>query len=137
MCKPTGDYQGHDAGIADESSLLIAVKNSLHQPRAGSRRAEAWVARPGYLDDRSAPQVQSGVTRQAKKVEAAGCDVLPHLPRRDLEPSTPKRVEQLGVYQMYLTRSRRCRVGCDPGAALDAPAERLRAPLVVRGILPA
>lgn len=70
--------------------MLIAVKNSLHQPGLEVVELMAGVAQPGYLDDRCAPQVQSGGARQAKNVEAAGCEVLPNLPRCDLEPSAAK-----------------------------------------------
>ena len=91
----------------------------------------ARIAQARHLDHRRVAQAQPGAGRQPQQVDAAGGDVLAHLPGHHREPGGPELLVQLGVDQVHLAQVGLVRVAGDARAVLDRlrpGARRLRRP---------
>lgn len=117
---PTGDDNSHDPGLADYAPVLVAAEDSLHQPGLEVVELATGIAQPSHLDDRAQTEVQERAPRQAVEIDIPSGDVLPHLPRRDIEAATAEFVMQLDMDQVYLTQVRLSRVDRYTRAMLDA-----------------
>src|ERR1700732_5138951 len=89
-----GQDHAHDSGFADQIAVLVAPQGRGHQPRLNPVQLRAWVAQPGYLDDRGAAETQPRAGRQPQQTDAAGGDVLTHLSSRYGEARLPQLVVQ-------------------------------------------
>lgn len=114
----TGDDDAHDPSLADQAPVLVAVKDRLHQPRLKDVQLITGIAQSGHLNDRVGTEVQPGAAGQAEEVQAAGGDVLAHLPRCDIEAAISQLVVELGMNEVDLPQVRLCRVGPNSGAML-------------------
>src|SRR3954452_23615180 len=92
----------HDAGLADEIPLRVPPQDRRHQAGLKVVQLDARIAQAGHLDHRRLAQVQPRTGRQPEQIEAAGGDVLPHRPGRDVEAGRPHFGLVLHVDDAYL-----------------------------------
>lgn len=116
-----GDHDPHDAGLADQAALGVAIEYGVHQAWLKVVQLLAGVSQAGNLDHGLANR-EPGARRQGQQIEAAGGDVLAHVARPDLDPLGEERLMQLGVDQMDLTQVRLVGVARDPRPVLHSLA---------------
>lgn len=118
-----GDDDAHDAGLADEIALRVAVENRRHQ--SGTIRVElpARIAQPGDLDDGRGADAKPRSARQVEQRKPARQDVLSDAARHDPESGGIELVENLFVKQMHLAQVGLRRILGDARAVLDGRSE--------------
>lgn len=116
-----GDHDPHDAGLADQAALGVAIEDGVHQAWLKVVQLLAGVSQAGNLDHSLADR-EPGARRQGQQIEAAGGDVLAHVARPDPEPLCDKGLVQFGVNQMDLAQVRLRRIASHARPMLDGHA---------------
>ena len=70
---------GHDAGLADESTVFISSQHCGHQPWLEAVQLDARVTQTSHFDDCRLAQAQARTGWESEQINAARCDVLAHL----------------------------------------------------------
>ncbi len=110
---------GHDAGLADEFSVVVTRQYRRHQAGLETIQLGTRIPQAGHLDHRRIPQVQPRADRQPEEINAAGGDILTHLPGGHGKARVPQFVKQLGMNEMHLAPIGLARVVHHPRAMFD------------------
>ena len=70
---------GHDASLADGSTVFISWEHCGHQPWLEVVQLEAGVTQTGHFDDCRLAQAQARPGWQSEQIDAARGDILAHL----------------------------------------------------------
>ena len=71
---------GHDPGLADESTVLISPQHCCHQPWLEAVQLDAGITQTSHFDDCCLAQAQARTGWESEQINPARCDVLAHLP---------------------------------------------------------
>lgn len=71
---------GHDAGLADESTVFISREHCGHQPWLEAVQLEAGVPQTSHFNHCCLAQAQARASWESEQINAARGDVLAHLP---------------------------------------------------------
>ena len=97
-----GKCDAHDAGLANQITVLVAPQNRSHQTGAVVIQLSARVAEAGDFDDGRITNVKSRAPWQSEQIDATCRDVLSDRPRSDPEARGIELIEQLLVDQVHL-----------------------------------
>ena len=101
---PAVSDDAHDAGLADQVALGVAVEHGGHQPRLDAVELVARVAQAGDLDDRLVAEAQARPGRQPSRSTPRVVTFSPIWPARHVEAAGPQLVVQLGVDEVDLAQ---------------------------------
>lgn len=119
--RPAGRDDAHDAGLADQLAVLVAVQHRRHQPRLERVELHARVAHSGDLDDGGHANVQPRTRWQTEQIDPTGGEVLTQVAGADPKSGGVQFVVELGVNQVYLAKIGLGRVARDSRTMLDRP----------------
>ena len=97
---------GHDARLADQVALGVAVEHGREQAGAKGLDLGAGVAEAGHGDDGLGPEVQPRVARQTQECEAARGDVLAEVAGCEAEAGGEQFVVQFHGEKVHLPQVR-------------------------------
>ena len=97
-----GKYDAHDAGLANQITVLVAPQNRSHQTGAVVIQLSARVPEAGDFNDGRITNVKSRAPWQCEQIDATCRDVLSNRPRSHPKPSCIELIEQLLVDQVDL-----------------------------------
>lgn len=121
---------GHNAGLADQVALGVAVEHGREQAGAKGLDLGAGVAEAGHGDDGLGPEVQSRAARQTKQREPARREIFAEVAGREAEAGGEQFVVQFHGEKVHLPQVRLGGIDGDPrtvfhgragvGVAVDA-----------------
>src|SRR5688572_22686771 len=114
----TSDHNGHDAGLADELTLVVTSQSRRHEPRLKAIKLCARVTEAGDLDDGFRAKLETSTGWKIEEGDAAGRDVLAHQAGEYRKSAGNQLFVQLGVDEVDLTEVRLVRVTSDTRAVL-------------------